>query len=405
MKRHWKILTLAGVILLGFGGFYGLQAVSASQSPQVVLHTKEGNLKDIEPLTIDADLSHGGLYEELAYHAGETRTKEDFSFLERLDKKHHWHDKLVEYQEDYPSFIRGKSLYIDYFTESEDHLLYAEAPYFDTDGGRKIFAELLNKETGETTEWTLEVPVDDPRGRFTIIDSYIGEDTLHFLVNQQPAQHYDALQDDLVVYTFDLQTEELSGSRSLISLAGLADSPNLYVTFDPDATLSYNRRFVPFYINEADGYSGEPETEEPAQEVFVYDFEAHSVSNFVPEETVPADSNVMLHENHLYFHTLEDETIEIQLYDMASGTFTDAWTLDAGEYAEAYGNGYSITVDARNRLYVFNTLKTSENEAYLLVYDLNTEERMYAGEAALENEPQGMYELYMDVKVFENQTD
>uniref|UniRef100_UPI00240A8371 hypothetical protein n=1 Tax=Atopococcus tabaci TaxID=269774 RepID=UPI00240A8371 len=92
-------------------------------------------------------------------------------------------------------------------------------------------------------------------------------------------------------------------------------------------------------------------------------------------------------------------------YDMASGTFTDAWTLDAGEYAEAYGNGYSITVDARNRLYVFNTLKTSENEAYLLVYDLNTEERMYAGEVALENEPQGMYELYMDVKVFENQTD
>lgn len=412
MKRHWKILTMIGVVLLGFGGFYGFQAVTATQTPQVVLQTKEGDLKEIKPFAIDADLSYGGLYEEFTYHAGETRTKEDYSFLERLDRKHNWHDTIVRYQQDYPSFLRGKSLFIDYFTESDAYVLYAdapyldsaEAPYLDSNGSREISAELLNKETGETMEWTLTVPVDNPRGRFSIIDSYIGEDTIHFLVNQQTTQH-DAFQDDIVVYEFDLQTEEVSFSRSLTSLANQGESPVMYVAFYPDATLTYNRRFVPFHISREDGYFDESESADDAREVFVYDFEEKSVSSFVPEETVPSKSQTMIQKDRLYFHTLEGDTFEIHLYDMASGSFTKAWTLDAGEYAEAYRNGYSMKVDHHNRLYMLNRLKTSERNAFLLVFDLDTEERMYAGEVALENEPQGMYELYFDVKLSESKTD
>lgn len=387
MKRYWKLLVVILVIVLGVGIFYGYQAVNAETALNLQLRDEEGR-KTTELETGISFVTNESGNQSFSYQSGKIISEDDWSYFDSLNGVHYLSDQILKYQENYPSFMRGKSQNPDSFYETDTHLYYADSIYTYQGNQRTVEIARLDKASGEAEEWSVAVPVEHSNGYFYIERIYPAEDTLQLLA-QQSSYSEDSNISDIGLYAFDFESEDLSYHQSIQRTEG---ERSVYLSFVQEMPDSTYGRFIPFEVMEINPYTGESQRDS-SETLSIYDFETGET------ETLPLDAadaslaNQLTKDETLYFYETAGDTFELSIYDMEAGEFSDSLFLLLDEYAEGFLDGTSLFVNEENHAYVYSERKTEGNPAYLLVYDLESEERLYAGEWILEEEQHGFYEL------------
>lgn len=390
MKKYWKVIVLAVLILATFGTFYIQDVIADKMQIELGLEAEVDTEEIHEDIVIYGDYSesgmdHGGYYN---YHnrdsfklTSETiRYVSDMGYFERMNDGFYSQAKFNQLKEDYKGFIRGKE-YLDLFSENETELAYV-GPFSQHQMDKKFYfdVEILNKETGDKQSFTVDLKKDQQIEFLSTNGVELVGDEVHVFAYKQ----YQG-KNTLVVYKLDRNSETIVAEETIFEGDELVE----YAILNDSYQIMEN----PYYVirkMESEWTTEGDYTEVVSSELYAYhvetgelelirDFEDPIVGELAPyEEESVIQESMLIHDELVYTTAFEDDTLTIEKYNLATGEESSSSMMFDTELIEGLDGIFTLE---NERLAFISTSKGNGlRTRALYIVDIATEEVIYQGE-------------------------
>lgn len=387
MKRYWKTLSIAILIVLTIGIFYIQSSLAKSNYPDFFIETKSGDEEIAKNLTVSGRYVEKGKDETIIdISADGTSYINNFSYIELLLGKQE--DKeIIDLQNKYRSFMRGKEIYQN-FAENEDVLAYADlnidfTPEFRVN--RATFeVEILEKDSEHQLEFSAPISIENKTDYLYITHVNISNDVIN-IFTEQSIYEDDVFANNTYVYRLDMSTGKLLGEQKIDFLD---DYDGSYPIFDEqDSTNQY-------VLLVSDMYGGEQLTEEDdqpekiSQEMVVYNMEENEQKRLELPEEINLDFNVVsLVEETIYLRSERDDAVQIIGYNMESEQIETNYMMDLNQRPN---DSFDLVIG--EYVATVSPLKSNVVDAVIKVAEIKTGNILYEG--SIEINPEEQVENY-----------
>lgn len=367
MKRYWRLIAIVTVVVLTIGTFYIQSTLAADSYPEFSIENINGSEELIEPVTLNGSYNTGtGVHVAVDVTSDGPEYFDNQSFFERLQGM--YSHEVKQLQQEYRSFMRGKGGNIMSYLETENRLAYAEVlnQSVRTSGSDMEFdMAVLDKESNETTSFTVPVPNRAMYQRVYVEDVQMANDTLKVVTRNFSNDG----ENTLYMYHFDMTEQEITGDeRIAITGENEENATNDFMKVR-ESDQSAPSKYIIFRENS------------PASQ----DVNGYIVYNLETGEKQQLDLSgrdaLLAHNEYLYFSTGD----QILQYNTETDDMTaeiDLPAQDDGETQEQTQPQLHVTND---RMYLFTGSPGQKVGQDITVIDTTSGETVYNGKVTSEN--------------------
>lgn len=395
MKKYWKITVIITVVLLSIGTFYINSAMSAESYPEFIIQTQKGDAEEIAPLVLEgsyqASSARNYISREVKVTADGSTYRSD-SFLGQIIGEPP--ARIKELQEEYHTFMRGKTPLINLFFENDRFLAYAEAKSNTGPSGAsdaRFAISILDKDKDDTTSFSIKVPDRKKIDYVFVNDVQITDNELNITTRNMKRNN-----GELHVYSVDLSSQKVSSHETVVQTPQ-GQNTQIDAHLIGGDFVQANQRLIFLKTEQKLTQGTEPaKVESSSQELISYNLETKE------KKKMDLPDNINLEENKIsyfdgstiYFVRFgEDELVITPFHienDQTGSTFTIQWPNETGNMATP------IVRAKDGKLYVASVQMKAETRANIAVADIKTKETIYLGKLMRKNNSEeiGKYDLY-----------
>lgn len=387
MKKYWKIIVIAAVIIFGIGTFYVNAAMSASQNPAYEIKKISGNEKEINPVVITGEYQQSPVnFERLWITSEGSSYQGEQSFFERMKGNRSLEVKRM--QKDYRNFMRGKNTWETAFYEDKQYLVSADVTYTEnsvTANFIKLNSEfeisVLDKKTNDTTNFQIPVPKGGDYSHVLVTDVQMVNEKLEIITKNQP-EHKGEINPEIHVYGFDVQAKKVIDDETIIEEPNQEENTHVEIGMISESSSTTKHPYVFFekvvyeVTETGDGYNTEKVKEKA---FFSYHLETKTVEVIkLPESVDKSYTAATFNDSRLYLTKFVEEGFVITPYNTESKKLEDNIEVKLEN-----GKEWERLLPAKmndGKLYVVMSHVNWEKPARLVVADLNSGDMLFEGE-------------------------
>jgi hypothetical protein len=399
MKKYWKFAAIIVVIVLSIGTFQVNSATSAKQYPEFVIQTQSGDANEIKPLVLEGfytDTSAMNYVNTNLKITSDGSTYNSRSFLNQVIGQPP--TMIKELQEEYRTFMRGKTSQVSSFFENNHILAYADVDYNlgSLRSSNFIFdISMLNKVDGQINSFTVKVPDGGELENVFVADVQMVEDELN-LITQNTMRN--TFYDEKHIYTIDMDNQKIINHEAIIQVPEVQDDKRIDVQLIRTSPKKAKEHLIIVKTERKVVEDAESKREEVInQEIISYNLATKEKEKI----NVP---DLRLDENHLsffdgstiYFMTLDGQELVVTPYSLVDDQIRSAFRIQLfGEKDIVHGQ---MTTVKDGKLYVASSQMTKNIKADVIVADAHSGETLFKGQLALKgsSKEKNHFELFIN---------
>lgn len=401
MKKYWKFAAIIVVIILSIGTFQVSSAISAKQSPEFVIKTLSGDENEIKPLVLEGFYTDPSamnyVNKNLKITAGGS-TFSNSSFLDQVIG--HPSTMIKELQEEYRTFMRGKTTDISSFFEDNHILAYANVDFNMSSLRSRDFKfdiAVLSKVDGTIESFTLEVPDSKELENVTVENIQIIGENLYIITQNMKSIHND-FYDERHIYTIDTAYQKIINQEAIIQIPEGQDDKGIDVQIMRTSPKKANEHLIIIKTETKVIEDTESIREEVInQEVISYNLATKEKVNINVEDLRLDENQLSFFDGStIYFMALDEKELVVTPYSLIDDQIGTAYRIPLfGEKDFTYGQ---MTTVKDGKLYVASSQMTSKIKADVIVADAHSGELLFKGQLALKDSSKEInhLELYIN---------
>lgn len=359
--KYAKSIFLSVVVLVTIGTFY-IQSILATENHETFkFETISGNEQELEEVMMLVEYGNNEIQQNFEVTFEGTAKQDNQTVFQRMQTNYntfHRYDPIVEKLiSEYPKFMRGK-YYLDYtrFYEDEDSVVYVEDKHI----------EILDKDTGEITDFQLDFPRDVSSGY--IYDIQMTGDKLKVFT----AHSREDSGNDLHVFTVDVESQSLV-SDQIIQYSPVVENESDGVSHILPANNNFSIKPEKYFNTIAEYISYHGENSE--SKVLVYNIENGESKEIDISSKLPTSfSTSEVSDSTLYMLRFGD----VFSYDLNNDTWGEMVSFDIPDT----NNFWNIQLMNGKAYYSYD----EGDDNYLFIGDVSTGETLYHGKLSIENQ-------------------
>lgn len=404
IKKYWKMILLATVIVFTVGAYYVQSRFAAAQYPDFVIRKVSGDEREAEPILIHSMYQEGDKGENLWIRAGGSEYWREQSYFEQLNGANSF-SFTKHLQKKYRNFMRGKEENDNSFFEDRDVVGYVNV---EMDVFRGIqttdltfTVACLDKKRKDTVSFRLPVP---GREQYRIV--YV--EKVHVINGVMKVMTTNERSDGSTedhVYTIDWRRKKMLNDEKIFSFVhddGGSGYMTAFVVKDDRKRRDRYAVFAKMRVEDVEGEDGQTITNTKNVELAIYDLETGERKKIgLPEKTVAEAEPVLVSGSTLYFQKLAENGIQIIAYDLEKGKIISDRVFAVPRSERDSSLRESIIKLTNEKIYVA-VPDTDAKTGKILIGDLKSGKTLYEGRiAAKEGEdlPKGYRITLLDLNV------
>jgi hypothetical protein len=399
MKKYWKIAAIIVVIVLSIGSFQVKSATSARQYPEFVIQTQSGDANEIKHLVLEGFYTDTSAMNYVNTHlkiTADGSTYNSRSFLNQLIGQPP--TMIKELQEEYRTFMRGKTSQVSSFFEDNHILAYADVDYNIgslRSSDFKFDISVLRKDDGNIESFTVEVPDGGELENVYVADVQMVEDELN-LITQNTKRN--TFYDEKHIYTIDMANQKIINHEAIIQVPEEQDDSRIDVQLIRTSPKKANEHLILVKTENKVIEDKESKREEVInQEIISYNL-AKKVKEKINVPDLRLDENQLsfFDGSTIYFMTLNGQELVVTPYSLVDDKIGSAFSIPLfGE--KDIVNGQMTTVKD-GKLYVASSQMTSDIKGDVIVADSDSGETLFKGQLALKgsSKENNHFELFIN---------
>ena len=401
MKKYWKFAAIIVVIVLSIGTFHVNSNTSAKQYPEFVIQTQSGDVNEIKPLVLEGfytDTSAMNYVNTNLKITSDGSTYNSRSFLNQVIGQPP--TMIKELQEEYRTFMRGKTSQVSSFFEDNQILAYADVDYNIGSLRLRDFKfdiSVLSKDDGNIESFTVEVPDGEKLEDVFVEDVQMVEDKLNLITQNMTENNVDFFYEKHI-YTIDMVNQKISNHEAIIQVPEGQDDKRIDVQLIRTSPKKASEHLI-FVKTEKKVVE---DKESKREEVINQEFLSYNLATKEKEKINVSD--LRLDENHLsffddstiYFMTLNGQELLVTPYSLVDDKIGLAFSIPLfGEKDIVYGQ---MTTVKNGKLYVASSQMTSDIKGDVIVADADSGEILFKGQLELKgsSEENNHFELFIN---------
>jgi hypothetical protein len=386
MKKYWKSISIAVITFAAIGFFYIQSTLAGVNYPEYEMETISGNKEELEGLVLYGDYREGNIKgDNFQITAEGIQYSGELSYFERLNSSFGF-PEINQLQKKYKDFMRGKqSIY--QLAENEHHLAHVSVNS-GVDSGMELQIEVLDKDSKDTTEFTVDVPDNEKYSSVYVEQVYIAGEEVSIVTRNHVNGTIDSFSTEIHVYDIDIGEESLVNDEMVVSYSEGSDGQSMTNVFTPGdgSTLQSNSHAI-FIIeqwerdqNEEEGYY----SQFAESKITSIDVETNEVSEFkLPDELKDIAHSVLLEDSTLYFTNQVENGLEITVYDLEDQELDEnrSFTIERDNMRM----GFPVSAIKDGRMYIASQINEDYAPANIFVIDVQSGELVYEGRITGEN--------------------
>jgi hypothetical protein len=403
MKKYWKFAATIVVIVLSIGTYQVNSAKSAKQYPEFVIKTLSGDANEIKPLVLEGaytDTTAMNYVNTNLKIASDGSTFTNRSFLNQVIGQPP--TMIKELQEEYRTFMRGKTSQVSSFFEDNQILAYADID-FNMSSLRlrdfKFDISVLSKVDGNTESFTVEVPDSGELEDVYVEDVQMVEGELNLITQNIRENNVDFF-DEKHIYTIDMTNQKIINHEAIIQVPHGQDDKSIDVQLIRTSPKKANEHLIIVKTERKVVEDAESIREEVINQEFIsYNLATKKKERInVPDLRLDENQLSFFDGSTIYFMTLDGvgQKLVVTPYSLADNQIESAFSLQLfGEKDIVYGQ---MTTVKDGKLYVSSSQMTPKIKADVIVADAHSGETLFKGQLALEGSPKEKtnFELYIN---------
>lgn len=398
MKRYWKLIAIAVVVMLTIGTYYVQSAVAGNEYPEFGFEHKSGDKEEVNDLILDANYREGTPGgNPLKITAEETVYDDEQSYFDRLNG--FYPAQIEKLQKENRGFMRGKEARPSQFYENESMLIYATVSSDSNsskNGDFEFDIEMLEKDSNETTAFKLGVPGSENIQSMHVNDIQVVNGEMKIITRNFSGMDPTGFntQEEVHVYDVDVANQKIMNDETILAKPEQNNADVAHSTIinnDAGSAGSTEFMLVNFdYMKNVGQGDGISYSEQTGSEIIAFNLETNEQEQLdLPAELQESSHTAALNDSTVYFSMVTDNGIEISAFSMDSQDIERRISIDQ---LEAAAGGPHIKIED-DKMYLTSFYKDNHVQATILVIDLNSGDVLYEGTIENQDEIQVDYEL------------
>jgi hypothetical protein len=404
VKKYWRLILLATVIVFSVGVYYVQAKIAADRFPDFAIRKVSGDEREAEPIYIDGFYNEGNKEETLWIRAGGSEYWRQRSYFDRLEGGN-FISFTKHLQKKYRNFMRGKEENDNSFFEDRDFVGYAAIEtnlvrgFEPTDFAFTVAC--LDKKRKDTVSFRLPVP---DRERYTMV--YV--EKVHVMNGVMKVMTTNERSDGSTedhVYTIDWRRKKMLNDEKIFSFVhddGGSGYMTAFVVKDDRKRRDRYAVFAKMRVEDVEGEDGQTITNTKNVELAIYDLETGERKKIgLPEKNVAEAEPALVSGSTLYFQKLAENGIQIIAYDLEKGKIISDRVF-AVPRSERDSSLRDSKIKLTNEKIYVAVPDTDAKTGKILIGDLKSGKTLYEGRiAAKEGEdlPKGYRIKLLDLNV------
>lgn len=371
MKKYWKIITLAAIIVLSIGTFYFHSAVYAINLPQFVIKKQSGNDALVHSVVIDGQFHQGSMDRNISITSKGSTYDNQLSSNIWFGKQGPIIKQLIK---NHRRFMRRKALNVSSYFENQINLVYATIDYSNALIHRKpmLSISVLNKKKGRTQSFKIPIPNSD-------IYKYISVQDVQWMKGMLEICTLNQRDSSEEVHVYTIKKKQLISDKMVLSAPSKIKGGFASIGF-PDVIDSTQSNSYEVFVRRDDIQKPGKKNLGERHTLFAYNLKTKV------KKKIPARQNVQVASNPMPVQAISGSTVYLRSPDEKNVIITP-YHLDKGKF----GNSIKIMVptDETSRppevkihnhyVYVLFYVK-GKTAAFMTVTDLHSGKVLYKGE-------------------------
>lgn len=391
MKRYWKLIMLAVVIVLTIGSFYIKQSLASGNYPEMKLETKSGDKKAADNLILDTNIralcadceGTGGGSDVKVTTEGSSSEEETFLGEVKGDLQD---SKISRLQKEYRNFMRDKPDDPGLYAEDKNDVVYAD---FDKNVSRtphqnyKLNVDWLDGKDDTRSTFAVQLPDHEKYSDTYVQYVYLTNGQLKIVTRNRKHADEAATDIELHVYTIDRDTEEMVDEDTVLTGAENVDSVD-WVEMASYADEGGKDGLILTKDEEADSETGD-HVELIDRQFVYYDLQTKKQKELSLPDKLRDQTIETFHDNTLYFSKQEDEKVTITAFDINDQKITDSFTVNISDLMASPETGKLMTHIKDEKLYIVSDEQKEKQDTAVIIVDMKSGETVYEGSIALDD--------------------
>lgn len=386
MRKYWKFTAIIIVIVLSIGSFYVNSATSAEQYPKFVIQTLSGDAQEIKPMMLRGyyiDTSSTNSVNSNLTISAKGSTYHSPSFLDQLIGNPPIVIKGL--QEKHRTFMRGKDPVVDWFSENNQFLAYADVDYgFVNSRNYKFDISVLNKESGTITSFMMKVPNGKELDYIFVEDIQIIKDKLYVITNnmiKNKGNQYEEKQ----IYTIDIATKKIINHEAIIQVPKSQEQTRIDVQLVRTSPTKASERLIILKTENKISEDMESTRDEVvSQEIISYNVVTKEKETInIPNLHLDRDHLSFFDGSTIYFMMWEGQNLVVTPYRFEDDSIGQPYTIQLSSEKGTMPDPMTIVKDGK--LYVTSSQMTSDINSDVIVADAYTGKILFKGQVALDD--------------------
>lgn len=400
MKKYWKFTSIIAVIVLSIGTFYVSSANSATQFPEFVINKKSGDAEEIKSLELEGFYHKGG---SMSYVNNYLKITSDGSEYRKgssiIDSViGHPAPMIQELQENYRKFMRGKGQSVDSFFVNKKRIAYAEVKYKTgsiTNRDFKFDLSIVDKETGHTSSFTIEVPDSSAIKHMFVEDVQVVDNELHVITHNNTRKNKKYF-NEKHIYSFDTSTGDINSNETVLSIPEQQDNDYTFANLIQTNPNQANEKLV--FIKTQDKMIQEEESdrvEKTIQQLIYYNLKTKEKEILEFPGSLEEYQNSFFDGSTIYLSKVSEGNLVVTPYNIENDLVGNEWTIQLSN--EISNEEPPIIFTKDGKLYVTTHITNFETKASITIIDLKTSDTIYQGEVIRKDLPKSdeQFEFYI----------
>ena len=398
MKKYWKLTAIIAVIVLSIGTFYVSSARSAEAYPEFVIETISGDVREIESLVLRGSYTDTALMNTVSTNlklTADGSTYNSRSFLDQLIG--HPPTLIKGFQEEYRTFMRGKSSDVALFFENKQVLAYADVDYNTSSLKSRDFKfdiSVLNKEDGNIDSFTVGVPDSEELEYLYVEGVQLVESELH-LITHNALRNNDDNYEEKHLYTIDMTNQKISNHESIIQVPSWQDDTYINIQLvRTSPTKAFEHLIIQRTEEKIIEDTESTRTEDIKQELIAYNLATKEKEEIIlPDLSLKEFQLSFFDGSIIYFTRLDGQELVVTPYRLMDKQVGKTFSIQLSSDSDQVP---MITV-SEGKLYAITPQMYSNLNNNVIVADANTGETLFNGQVAIKGslKEQENFELYI----------
>ncbi len=399
MRKYWKTTAIIAVIVLSLGAFYVNSAWSAEQFPEFEIQTVSGNPQEVESLVLEGsytDMSYMNYTSSNVKISAEGSVYNSRSFLDQVIGN--YPIVIKELQEEYRTFMRGKSSWVESFFEDDQVLAYAMVENVGPLRSRNFSFEIsvLNKENKRTNSFTVEVPDSEELNYIHVEDVQMIEDNLIIITRNNMKRNNHNSYGEHYLYTIDLENQKISHKESILQLPKSQDNTYTYSRLIESSPTQANENLI-FQITEEKITEDMESTrvEEANHEIVSFNLLTKEKETLNISDLSLNQTQLSSFDGTLYQTSIDEQELVVTPYYLGDNQADKAFRI---QLPSVLGPIYQPIVTVKDgKFYAATSQMNADGNMFVVVADVTTGEELFSGQVVFKDssKEKPKFELYL----------